>query len=104
MRGQNMRALAAMVILATAPVASPAQQSTVAGTSTRSPRPAAQPREYHHGVDVLNYDVSIALPDTGRVIEGRAVLTILMTAKVDTLVLDLLHLRIDTVLVEDRLV
>src|SRR5687767_5155502 len=65
----------------------------------RTTAAASAPPQYHPGIDVLDYDISIALPDTGRVIEGRAVLTIHRTERVDTLVLDLLHLRVDSVLV-----
>ena len=61
---------------------------------------AARQRPYRPGIDVLNYDLSIALPDTGRAIEGRAVLTVHRTAAVDTLVLDLIRLRVDSVIVD----
>ncbi len=83
-----------MLLLTIAPGASGAQQPT---TGTPASTPA--PRQYHPGIDVLNYDISIALPDTGQVIEGRAVLTVHRTADVDTLVLDLLRLRVDSVIV-----
>ena len=105
MRNPTVCALIACIAAAVLPfAASPAQETSVRASAARSSAQAAQPRVYHHGVDVLDYDLSIALPDTGRVIEGRAVLTVLRTASVDTLVLDLLHLRVDTVLVEGRLV
>ena len=60
------------------------------------------PRPYRPGVDVLDYDLSVDLPDSGNRIEGRAVLTVRRTARTDTLVLDLLSLRVDSVLVDER--
>src|SRR5437016_3328445 len=63
-------------------------------------QPAAH--TYRPGIDVLDYEISLDLPDTGKSIEGRAVLTVRRTARVDTLVLDLLSLRVDSVLVNQR--
>ena len=63
---------------------------------------ARSPRPYRPGVDVLDYALSLDLPDSGNRIEGRAVLTIRRTARIDTLVLDLLSLRVDSVLVGER--
>ncbi|MEP6692064.1 MAG: M1 family metallopeptidase [Gemmatimonadaceae bacterium] len=57
---------------------------------------------YRPGIDVVNYDLSIDLPDSGATFEGRAVLTVRRTARVDTLVLDLIALRVDSVLVNGR--
>lgn len=57
---------------------------------------------YHAGVDVLHYELMVDLPETGAVIEGRALLTVRRTAPVDTLRLDLLHLRVDSVTVAGR--
>lgn len=57
------------------------------------------PATYHPGIDVLHYDLTLDLPDTGRTIGGRAVLTARRTAPVDTLRLDLIELRVDSVLV-----
>jgi aminopeptidase N len=62
----------------------------------------AETHLYHPGVDVLDYDLSLDLPESGPSIEGRAVLTLRRTAAVDTLRLDLLELRVDSVLVEGR--
>ncbi|MBI4502250.1 MAG: M1 family metallopeptidase [Gemmatimonadetes bacterium] len=56
-------------------------------------------RAYHPGVDVLDYEMSLDLPQTGNAIDARAVLTLRRTAPVDTLRLDLLSLRVDSVLV-----
>lgn len=85
-----------VVLLALAPL--------LAGALEAQEERSAQARAYHPGIDVLDYDFSLALPDTGTVIEGRAVLTLHRMAAVDTLVLDLLRLRVDTVLVDGRLV
>ncbi len=60
-----------------------------------------RPAGYRPGIDVTNYDLSIDLPDTGSSIEARAVLTVKRTSRVDTLVLDLLGLRVDSVYVND---
>ena len=51
---------------------------------------ALSPRPYRPGVDVLDYALSLDLPDSGNRIEGRAVLTVRRTGRIDTLVLDLL--------------
>jgi len=67
-------------------------------------------REYRPGFDVLNYDVTIALPDSGRSIRGTTILTIRRTAAgapaadADTLTLDLVRLRVDSVAVNGRAV
>ena len=86
-----MRLLIVVITLfATVPVT--AQQAT----------PAPSPRPYRPGVDVLDYALSVDLPDSGNRIEGRAVLTVRRTAPIHTLVLDLLSLRVDSVLVDER--
>src|SRR5215207_6390388 len=61
-----------------------------------------EPHPYRPGVDVVDYDLTLDLPDSGRTIGGLAVLTVRRTAPVDTLVLDLLHLRVDSVWVGGR--
>jgi aminopeptidase N len=45
-------------------------------------------------MDVLDYDLSISLPDTGAAISARAVLSVRRAAGTSTLVLDLLDLRV----------
>jgi aminopeptidase N len=60
------------------------------------------PPTYHRGIDVVDYDILVELPDSGAAIEGRAVLTVARTAAVDTLRLDLIDLRVDSVLVDNR--
>lgn len=64
----------------------------------------ADPHPYRPGIDVVDYALTLDLPDRGAVIDGRAVLSVRRSAKVDTLVLDLVALRVDTVLVDGRAV
>jgi aminopeptidase N len=79
---------------------------TARGPAERAP--AA--REYRPGFDVLNYDLTIELPDSGRVISGRAELTVRRTSEStgalrgDTLTLDLVGLDVSTVTVNGRAV
>ena len=60
------------------------------------------PHTYRPGIDVLDYEFSIDLPDTGSVIAGRAAITVREYALVDTLVLDLLDLHVDSAWVNGR--
>lgn len=60
------------------------------------------PLAYRPGIDVLDYALTLDLPDRGASIDGRAVLAIRRFSPVDTLVLDLIALRVDSVLVDDR--
>ena len=53
----------------------------------------AQQAAFH----VSNYDLTLDLPETGKTIEGRAELTVVRTARADTLVLDLLDLAVKRV-------
>ena len=62
----------------------------------------AGPHPYRPGVDVLDYAITLDLPDRGASIDGRAVLAVRRTAPVDTLVLDLVSLRVDSVLVNGQ--
>jgi aminopeptidase N len=50
----------------------------------------AQQAAFH----VTHYDLTLDLPDTGKVIEGRAELNVVRKAKADTLLLDLLDLSV----------
>ena len=61
-----------------------------------------QEHPYRPGVDVLDYAITLDLPDTGATIRGDATLRVRRTARVDTLVLDLRALRVARVLVNDR--
>jgi len=65
-------------------------------------KPVAGPLPYRPGLDVADYAITIDLPERGSTIEARAVLAVRRTAHVDTLVLDLVGLRVDSVLVDDR--
>ena len=60
------------------------------------------PHPYRPGVDVLDYAITLDLPDRGSAIDGRAVLSIRRSAPVDTLLLDLVSLRVDSVLVDGQ--
>ena len=63
---------------------------------------AQSARPYRPAIDVLDYDLTLDLPDTGRTIRGNAVLTVRRTAATDSLVLDLLDLAVDRVTVDGR--
>jgi aminopeptidase N len=63
---------------------------------------AQEPRPYRPGIDVLDYAITIDLPDTGSVIRGDAMLTVRRTARVDTLILDLRQLRVQSVALDNR--
>jgi len=52
---------------------------------------------YRPGVDVLSYDLSLDLPRSGNVIRGLATLAVRHTTRLDTLVLDLVRLTVDSV-------
>src|SRR6516165_10583306 len=56
------------------------------------------PLPYRPGIDVSDYAISLDLPERGASIAGRAVLTVRRWAPVDTLVLDLVRLKVDSVL------
>jgi aminopeptidase N len=62
------------------------------------------PHPYRPGIDVVDYAVTLDLPDRGAMVEGRAVLAVRRSARVDTLVLDLVAMRVDSVLVDGRAV
>jgi aminopeptidase N len=57
---------------------------------------------YRPGVDIRHYDLALDLPAAGNVIHGEAVLTVRKTARVDTLVLDLVRLTVDSVRLDGR--
>jgi aminopeptidase N len=78
--------------------------ATVKGQSARDRGPGdpAGRAAYRPGVDVLDYDLSIWVPDTGSAIHGRATLSVRRTQPLDTLVLDLVSMRVDGVLVDGR--
>jgi aminopeptidase N len=72
------------------------------------PAQSAAMREYRPGFDVLDYDLTLDLPDSGRSIRGAAVLTVRRTATAareaaaDTLTLDLVRLPVASVAVNGR--
>ena len=61
---------------------------------------AAIAHPYRPGIDVLDYNLSLELPARGNEIAGDAVLSLRRTARVDTLVLDLVGLVVDSVRVD----
>lgn len=68
----------------------------------RGARAQVATRAARAGVDVLDYQLTVDLPDRGAAIEGRAVVTVRRAATADSLVLDLVGLRVDSVLVDER--
>ena len=63
----------------------------------------AQPvRPYRPAFDVLHYELALTLPDTGAHVRGRATLRVLQVQPADTLVLDLLDMRVTEVRVGGR--
>jgi len=80
-----------VVVLATARLTA---QADIGPGATRD---AAIEHPYRPGVDVQSYDLTLDLPQSGNVIAGYAVLEIRHTTRVDTLVLDLLQLTVDSV-------
>ena len=63
----------------------------------RGQHPPRQP-----GIDALHYTFTIQLPDSGRKIDGRSVVSIRRSGAVDHLILDLVDLKVDTVWVNDN--
>ena len=61
-----------------------------------------QNRSLQPGIDVIHYDFSIDLPDSGRLIEGRALITVRRSLPANHFVLDLVGLHVDTVSVNQR--
>ena len=76
--------------------------SLTLSTETGAQAPAPGPLPYRPGVDVIDYAVTLDLPDRGASIDGRAVLSIRRSAPADMLVLDLVSMRVDSVLVNDQ--
>lgn len=63
---------------------------------------AQDPRPYRPAFDVIDYALTIDLPDTGATIHANALLSVTRTSPSDTLVLDLLDLAVDRVTVDGR--
>ena len=54
------------------------------------------------GIKVLHYDFMLSIPESGRLIEGQATITVTRSVAVDRLVLDLIGLQVDSVWVNAR--
>jgi aminopeptidase N len=68
-----------------------------ASATSQEPRPASSAMTYRPGIDVLDYAITLDLPDTGSTIRADAMLTVRRSARVDTLVLDLRSLRVQRI-------
>src|SRR5689334_4890253 len=68
-----------------------------AAPALAQPVPPSRP-----AVDVLAYEFAVSLPDTGAALDGEATVRFLRAARTDTLVLDLVGLRVREVRVEGR--
>ena len=81
-----------------------AAASCAAAQATGRPRDGVSATQlpYRRGVDVLDYDLTLELPERGNVVRGQALLSVQRTARLDTLVLDLLRLDVDSVSVDGR--
>ena len=64
--------------------------------------PAQEIRPYRPAFDVQDYSIAIDVPDSGATIHATTTLTVARTAPADTLVLDLLDLRVARVRVNGR--
>jgi aminopeptidase N len=63
---------------------------------------AQEPRPYRPAFDIVDYTLTIDLPDTGATIRANALVSVTRTGKSDTLLLDLLDLGVDRVTVDGR--
>lgn len=73
-----------------------------AGRAANPSAPHGAPAGYRPGIDVVDYDLTLDLPESGAMIRGRAVLTVRRTAPVDSLTLDLVGPTVDSALVDGR--
>jgi aminopeptidase N len=73
----------------------------IAATNAAS---AQEPRPYRPAFDVGDYGLTIDLPDTGATIRANALLSVTRTGQRDTLLLDLLDLKVDRVTVDGSVV
>src|SRR5690349_2875690 len=92
-RSMRDRLIRALLVVVTATTRLTAQADIGPGAT----RDAAIEHPYRPGVDVQSYDLTLDLPKSGNVINGYAVLEVRHTTRVDTLVLDLLQLTVDSV-------
>ncbi len=108
MRCASVPALVPALVMALVVVlAMPSALRAQGGAATAAARvvSGAQPDSllvYEPGIDVLDYELLLDLPDTGRLIAARAELTVRRFAERDTLRLDLLDLTVDSVTVGGR--
>jgi len=78
------------------------RNAIVAWLAAASPIAAQQIRPYRSAFDVLDYQLTIELPDTGASIRGTATLQVQRTARSDSLVLDLLDLSVTRATVDGK--
>src|SRR5829696_7090518 len=78
--------------------------ATIAMIAAANAASAQEPRPYRPAFDVVDYALTIDLPDTGATIRANAVLSVARTGQRDTLLLDLLDLKVDRVTVDGRVV
>lgn len=77
----------------------------IAAAIVIAPRAGAQQiRPYRPAFDIVDYAISLDLPDTGSTIHAAAVLTVATTGTDDLLVLDLLDLAVNAVTVDGHAV
>jgi aminopeptidase N len=88
--------LAAALAAAALPAALARAQEPVAGAARDTLHP------YQPGIDALDYAITLDLPERGRAIEGTVALAVRRQPWVDTLVLDLVGLRVRGVSVNGR--
>jgi len=80
----------------------PGRRVAAQAAPARVEKSAAASSTYRPGIDVLSYDLSLELPTRGNIVRGHAILTVQRTARVDTLVLDLVRLAVDSVRLDGR--
>ena len=90
------------IALLLAPLLACARVAAQVDVGPGATRDLAIERPYRPGIDVLSYELSLDLPATGNVISGFAALSVRHTTRVDTLVLDLVRLTVDSVHVDGR--
>jgi aminopeptidase N len=87
------------------PFAAAVRALAIVSCLTLAPGARAQspdPHPYRPGIDVVDYSITLDLPERGTSFEGRAVIAARRSAAIDNFVLDLVALRVDSVLVNER--
>ena len=74
--------------------------ATLAGAQGPVVRSPFAGHTYRPGIDVVDYDLSVNVPDTGRTLRGVATLTVRHEPATTALTLDLVRLGVDSVTVE----